>query len=241
MKKIIIVGASSGMGQKLAIKYAELGCKVGIAARREDRLIELQEKYPDNIQYAVIDVQKNDCITELKCLIDKIGGVDLYVHSSGFGSYNIELNEHIETNTVNTNCLGFTNMIGYIFNYFKEKGGGHIAAISSIAGTKGLGAAPSYSASKKFQNTYMEALSQLSNIQKLNIRITDIRPGFVKTDFIGNNNNYPMVMKSDYAAKKIFKAINSNKNISIIDFRYKILVLMWRLMPRSIWIKLKIK
>lgn len=241
MKKVVIIGASSGIGRELAIKYAKIGCKVGIAARREDRLKDIQKEFPNNIEYSIIDVQKNNCNTELESLINKIGGVDLYIHCSGFGSHNVELDEDIEVHTVNTNCLGFTHMIGYIFNHFREKGGGHIAAISSIAGTKGLGAAPSYSASKKYQSTYIEALSQLSNMQKLNIKLTDIRPGFIKTDFIGNDNNYPMVMKSYYAAKKIFKAINSKKNISIIDFRYKILVTLWRLIPRSLWIKLRIK
>ena len=82
------------------------------------------------------------------------------------------------------------------FDYFRKQGGGHLAAISSIAGTKGLGAAAAYSASKRYQNTYLDALAQLSRMQRLDIRITDIRPGFVDTPLL-REGKYPMLMRPE--------------------------------------------
>lgn len=110
--------------------------------------------------------------------------MDLFFLSSGIGSQNPDLKPEIELNTARTNVEGFTRMVTAAFNHFKTQGGGHIAVISSIAGTKGLGIAPAYSATKRFQNTYIEALAQLSRMQHLNIHFTDIRPGFVATDLL---------------------------------------------------------
>ena len=100
------------------------------------------------------------------------------------GYQNRNLEPEIELNTARTNVEGFIRMVTAAFDYFKKTKKGHIAVISSIAGTKGLGVAPAYSATKRFQNTYIDALAQLARMQHLNIRFTDIRPGFVATDLL---------------------------------------------------------
>jgi len=142
--------------------------------------------------------------------------------------------------TVATNALGFTQMVDAMFCYMAEHGGGHISVISSIAGTKGLGAAPAYSATKAFQNKYIEALEQLATMRKLDIRFTDIRPGFVATPLLAGKS-FPMLMRSDYVARKIVGAINSGRRVATIDWRWRIVVGLWRLIPRCIWRRLDIK
>ena len=123
----------------------------------------------------------------------------------------------------------------------KQHGGGHLAVISSIAGTKGLGIAPAYSATKRFQNTYIDALEQLSHLQKLNIRFTDIRPGFVATALLGDGKHYPMLMKADKVGQAITRALNRKRRTVIIDGRYRVLVFFWRLIPRRLWKRLPVK
>jgi len=113
--------------------------------------------------------------------------------------------------------------------------------ISSIAGTKGLGIAPAYSATKRFQNTYIDALEQLSGMQKLNIRFTDIRPGFVATNLLNDGKNYPMLMQTEKVAKLIVKALNRKKRVAVIDWKYSILVFFWKLIPRCIWKRMNVK
>ena len=126
------------------------------------------------------------------------------------------------------------------FDYFKKTKNGHIAVISSIAGTKGLGVAPAYSATKRFQNTYIDALAQLARMQHLNIRFTDIRPGFVATDLL-RNGKYPMLMHADKVAEYIVRALKHKKRVTVIDGRYRLLVFFWRMIPRWLWERLPIK
>lgn len=240
MKRIIIIGATSGIGLETAKCYIKKGWKVGIAGRRVELLEELQKIADEQVEYERIDVTSVESVESLKRLIEKTGGMDVFLLSSGVGSQNSRLDPEIELNTVRTNTEGFTRMVTTAFNYFKEQGNGHIAVISSIAGTKGIGIAPSYSATKRFQNTYMEALAQLAYLEKLNISFTDIRPGFVETDLL-KDRAYPLLMQADKVASKIVKAIDKKKRISIIDNRYKVLVFFWRLIPGWMWRRLPIR
>ncbi len=216
------------------------GCRLGVAARREDRLQLLKQLAPDRVVTATIDVTAEGAEQRLRALIDELGGMDLFFYASGIGKQNRTLTPEIELNTVNTNGMGFTRMIGEAYRYFADRGEGHIAAISSIAGTKGLGPAPSYSATKAMQNVYLQALEQQANARGLKIRFTDIRPGFVDTALLNGDFHYPMMLKPEKVARQIVRAINSKRHIKVIDWRYAILTALWRRLPRPLWRHLKL-
>lgn len=248
MKRAVIMGATSGIGKDVATLLTNQGWQVAVAGRRETLLVQLESEHENIVCHKQIDVNQNDAPQLLEELIASLGGMDLYFHSSGIGWQNTELDEEKELKTVTTNCLGFTRMVDAAFNWYaKRPNDGHksghcrrIACITSIAGTKGLGAAPAYSATKRFQSNYLEALAQLSSIRHSHIKILEIRPGFVATDLIANAD-YPMQMKSMYVAEKIVSAINHNKTVATIDWKYSVLVALWRLIPRCLWTRLKIK
>jgi len=240
MKKIIIIGATSGIGLEVAKCYINAGWRVGIAGRREDLLKRLQETAPEQVVSQVIDVTKEDAPTNLSHLIESLGGMDVFLLSSGIGKQNHALNPDIELNTMRTNGEGFVRMVTTAYDYFAKHGSGHIAVISSIAGTKGLGSAPAYSATKAFQNTYIDALAQLANMNKQKISFTDIRPGFVATDLL-TSGSYPMLMDAAKVGKTIFKALKKKKRIVVIDARYRFIVFVWRLIPRWLWERMPIK
>lgn len=240
MKRIIIVGATSGIGLEIAKCYIRQGWLLGIAGRREEALKELQQSAPDQVKYKKIDVTDENADQELKLLIEQTGGMDVFLLSSGIGSQNSALDSAIELNTLKTNVEGFTRMLTSVYAYFSTTKKGHIAIISSVAGTRGLGVAPAYSASKRFQSHYLDALAQLSRLNKQDIRFTDIRPGFVATDLL-KARKYPLLMQTDYVAFKIVKAIEKKKRVVIIDYRYRILVFLWRFIPQWIWERLPIK
>jgi short-subunit dehydrogenase len=240
MKRAVIIGASSGMGMEVAKLLLAEGYHLGIAARREDRLQALKQQAPHRVVTAVIDVTAEDATHRLRALIDQLDGMDLFFYSSGIGKQNRTLTPEIELNTVNTNGMGFTRMIGEAYRYFAERGQGHIVAITSIAGTKGLGPAPSYSATKALQNVYLQSLEQQANARGLNIRFTDIRPGFVDTDLLSGDFRYPLMLKPDKVARQIVKAIHNKRHIVVIDWKYAILTALWRRIPRPIWRHLKI-
>ena len=240
MKRAVIIGASSGIGQEVAKLLLAEGYRLGIAARRENRLLELKQQAPDRVVVQTIDVTADDAPERLRGLIDHLGGMDLFFYASGVGKQNRTLTPDIELNTVNTNGMGFTRMIGEAYRYFAERGEGHIAAISSIAGVKGLGPAPSYSATKAMQNVYLQALEQQANARGLKIRFTDIRPGFVDTDLLNGDFHYPMMLKPDKVAREIVKAIKNKRHIKVIDWRYAVLTALWRRVPRCLWRHLKL-
>ena len=236
-RKIIIIGATSGIGYEITQLYRKQGWRIGIAGRRTELLAKIRSEAPDQIETAQIDITCQDAPNKLAELIDKVGGMDVFLLSSGIGSQNRDLNPDIELSTVQTNTVGFTRMVVAAYDYFKRQGGGQLAVISSIAGTKGLGAAPS--ATKRYQNTYIEALDQLARMEKLPIVFTDIRPGFVKTDLL-KNDKYPMLMSPQYVARKIVKAIERKKRHSVIDWKYAVLVFLWKLIPNVVWRRLPI-
>ncbi len=239
-KRAIVIGASSGMGREVARLLARDGWTVGAAARRGDKLAELKAEHPDRITTATIDVTSEDAPAKLTELIEAIGGMELYFHASGSGHQNPGLDPAIELDTVELNAKGFTRMVDAAFGHMAGHGGGHIAVISSIAGTKGLGSAPSYSATKAFQATYIEALEQLARIRRLPITFTDIRPGFVDTALLAGPDRYPMLMRPGRVAESILRALTRRRHVRIIDWRYRVLVFFWRMIPRGLWTKLRI-
>ena len=234
-KNAIIVGASSGIGMEVAKVLLSDGWRLGIAARREDKLQELKAMAPERIKVMKIDVTQSDAGERLLCLIDELGGMDLYFHASGIGRQNRKLEADIELRTMETNAVGFTRMIGTAYRYFAQRGEGHIAAITSIAGTKGLGPAPAYSATKALQATYLQALEQQSRQSGLHIRFTDIRPGFVDTALLNGDFKYPMLLQPAAVARDIVGSIYKRRHVRIIDLRYRILTFFWRLIPNWLW------
>ena len=239
----IVVGATSGIGYEVAQVLAKRGWRVGVAGRREDILAKMSAETDGIVAYEVIDVTSPDAVDGMHNLIDKLGGMDLYFHSSGIGYQNIELDAYKELRTIETNCLGMARLAGEAFRYFEQhpKIEGHIAVISSIARTKGLGAAPAYSASKRFTSHYLESLCQLTAIRNIrNIHISDIRPGFVKTPMI-EGSNFPMQLDVRKVAVSIVNGLERRKPVITVNWFYRLLVLFWQMTPRFMWIRMKIK
>ena len=239
--RIIIMGASSGIGYELASRYLEAGWRVGMAARHTDSLSELSRRHPGLATYAAIDVTAEDAPMRLRQLITDCGGMDIYLHVSGIGWQNMTLDAEKELSTAETNAVGFVRCVGEAYRYFAENGRGHLAAVTSIAGTKGLGAAPAYSASKAFATTYLQALEQQARIRRLNIHFTDLRPGFVCTNLLGDGKHYPMLMDTKSVAKAIMRAIRHRRHVAVIDWRYRILTTLWRWIPNCVWRRMRIK
>ncbi|MDO4703567.1 SDR family oxidoreductase [Tannerella sp.] len=240
MKRAIVIGATSGIGLEVAKLLLARGWALGVAGRREAELERLRTLAPERVTTQMLDVTRDDAPERLHRLIEAMGGMELFFLSSGVGRQNTTLQEDIELWTAATNVSGFIRMVTAAYRYFHDNGGGHIAVISSIAGTKGLGSAPAYSASKRFQNTYIDALAQLTHLKQDNLIFTDIRPGFVDTAILDKQKKYPMLMRPEVVARHIVRAIEKRKRVVVIDWRYRLLVFFLRLVPQRIWERLKI-
>lgn len=240
-QKVIIIGATSGIGLAAARLLRSEGAKLGVAGRRVDRLAAFAAEEGAAVAYKALDVTEPSAPKKMEELAEELGGVDLIMLVAGIGSQNMGLNPEIELQTAVTNVVGFTRMIDAAFAYFKARGGGHIAIVSSIAGTKGLGAAPAYSATKRYQNTYVQCLAQLSTMTAgRSVTFTDIRPGFVDTALL-KGGKYPLLMKPENVARIAVRAIRKKKRVVVIDWRYRLLVWGWKLIPDFLWERLTIK
>lgn len=238
MKKIIIIGASSGMGMRIATDFARAGWRVGVAARRLDRLETIKELYPDRVACSAIDVTAQDAVEKFEDLIEMIDGMDILLYAAGCGWSNPDLDEAKDMATIDVNINGFTRIVNAAYRYFKATANvsrGRIAVITSIAGVKGLGVSAAYSATKRYQWTYLQALDQLAHMQHVNVSITDIRPGFVDTDLLDKKRSYPMLMSVDYVAPRIERAIMKRRRVAVIDSRWLIVSGLWRAIPNSLW------
>ena len=236
MKKIVIMGASSGIGYACAEALAKRGVKVGVAARHTKPLEELRRKYPDQVEYARIDVTKPAAVGQMEALIQKLGGMDIYFHVAGIGYENTSLDPEAEVDIFNTNTVGFVRCISAAYRYFRNNHiRGHIAAVTSVAGTNGLARLSAYSASKAAGQKWLVALEQLSNDSDAGITFSDIRPGWVRTPLLVPGNKYPMTMSLEYAVPRILKAIVRRQRVAVIDWRWNIVVGLWRMIPNILW------
>lgn len=239
MSTILIVGASSGLGLEVAKIYIAQGHNVCLAARRQEPLAELVALAPERVSAAFLDVTASDAEQRMDELL-RSSNPDVLFYSSGVGSQNRQLKADIEARTFATNAMGFGLMLGCAFRFFAERGKGHIAAITSIAGTKGLGPSPAYSATKAFGSTYLEALAQLAHIRGVELHVTELRAGFVSTPLLGDKPTYPMLLDAADVARKMVRAVERRKAVVIIDWRWSIVTALWRLIPRFIWRRLKL-
>lgn len=242
MRTAVIIGATSGIGRALAVRMASEGWKVGAAGRREDRLQALAAQFPEGtILTQVLDVTKPDAPAALDALLAKTGAPDIFVHVSGVGHQNRALEESIEVQTMDTNCTGMVRMVTHFVNYAKTCGAynashkAQIGVVTSVSAVTGMGTAASYSSSKKMQATYLTALSQLARMEKLPVRFSDIRPGFVDTDILDKSKKYPMLITAEKSAGYIMRGLMRKRRMIIFDWRFRIITGFWRLVPRPLW------
>lgn len=236
------MGASSGIGFKVAEMLASRGVCVGLAARHTETLGQLRDRWPDRVKTASIDITRSDAPERMAGLIKELGGMDIYLHIAGIGYENLALDPEKEVAVMQTNACGFARMTSAAYRYFRDNGKrGQIAGITSVAGTNGIGRLSAYSASKACSQTYMRALEQLAHGEEADIAFTDIRPGWTKTPLLASGVKYPLEMDVDYVARRVIRAIVRKERVCVIDWRWNIVVGLWRLIPNALWVRMPMK
>ena len=238
MKKVIIIGSTSGIGKGLAECFAANNYKVGITGRRKELLLELKDENPDAYLTKVIDVTDTpSSIQQLEELTNELGGLDLLVISSGIGEINEALDFEIEKQTIDTNIIGFTSIADWTLNYFEKQQSGHLVVISSIGGIRGSSQAPAYNASKAYQINYTEGLRQKAAKLKMPIFITDIRPGLVDTKMAKGEGLF-WVMPLEKAVNQMYNTIIRKKKVVYVTKRWRLIAFVLKILPRGIYDKM---
>jgi len=238
MKKAIIIGASSGIGRELANILSKDNYILGLAARRDELLIQLQKELDTDSYVKHIDISKqDDAMRQLIELINEMKDIDLIIITSGTGHINNELNWNKEKETIDVNVIGVTAMINISLKYFMTKNSGHLVVISSVASLRGSRTAPAYNASKSYISNYLEGIRCKFKKNKTNIFITDIRPGLVDTEMAKGDGLF-WVQPTRKAAQQIYNKIKRKKDIAYITKRWGIVALIVKHIPDWIYYKL---
>ena len=235
---IVIIGATSGIGKALFVKYANANNRIGIVGRRTHLLDELSQQHPSKAIASKADVTNLKEIEQaINTLRKEFGHFDLVIMCSGVGDINATLDYAIERPAINTNVVGWTFVIDRLYGIFEQQGYGHLVAITSAGGLRGEPAAPAYSATKAYQINYMEAIRKKAFRNGGRITVTDVRPGLVDTAMAKGEGLF-WVMPVEKVASQIIAAISKKKSKVYVTKRWHILAIIYRNLPFYIFKRL---
>ena len=236
--KIVLIGATTGIGRSIAELYASLGHELVITGRRIASLQEIKDKFPSvKIHVLEMDVaQTDDARAKMEDSVELLNGIDLVIINAGVGFQKATYQQ--EMNTVDINVRGFTALAQWSYKYFAQKGSGHLVGVSSLASQTGSAYSPEYHASKAYMANYMSGLRMRSAKYIPNVYVTDIRPGYVDTPMTKQNKGMFWVATPEKAAQQIVDAIAARKKVAYITKRYNIIAFLLNLLPEWLIAKL---
>jgi short-subunit dehydrogenase len=232
---IVIIGATSGIGKALFVKYANEDNRIGIVGRRANLLDDLSRKYPSKTISAKADITNLEEVDRaINALHKEMEYIDLAILCSGIGDINAKLDYAIERSTIDTNVVGWSFVIDLFYHIFEQQGHGHLVAITSVGGLRGEPMAPAYSATKAYQINYMEALRKKAYKSGIQIVVTDIRPGLVDTAMAKGEGLF-WVMPVEKVASQIIAVIHKKKSKAYVTKRWHLLAIINRSVPYIIF------
>jgi short-subunit dehydrogenase len=231
----IIIGASSGIGEALALELNSHGYSLGLASRRTELLQELASKLKHRAHIRELDLANPDAAAiSLRQLIDEMKDVELIVISAGTGFNNPKLEWGPELNTISVNVTGFARIVNVIVEYFEQRGSGHLAAITSICAIRGHGDAPAYGASKAFMSNYLGSIRHRFRGKNLPIYVTEICPGYVDTAMAQGTSLF-WVASVQTAAKQIVRALKARRGHVYVTKRWRLIAWLLRVTPYALY------
>lgn len=235
MKTVLITGASSGLGKSLALTYASNGWRVIACGRSKERLGQLAQQH-DNIQTLSFDVTNK---AEVLKVAEPIKQLDAVVLNAGDCEYiddAVQFDSELFSRVITTNLIA----TGYLLEALVSKlvKGGQLVFVSSSVVYLPFTRAQAYGASKSGLD-YLAAAMRL-DLKPKGIRVTTVRPGFVKTPLTDKNDfSMPFLVEPEDAAKRVYRGLERGK--AVIEFPRRfifILKLIDNLLPKSWWIAL---
>ena len=229
-KVLFLTGASSGIGEALAIALAKKGATIGLLARREAELRDLAsrcETAGGTARVFAADVTDAAAIqSAADALRNEFGRIDILIANAGIGGNNSEtrsLQPEAVKKVIDINLLGAVNAVHAVLPDMLEKKSGQLVAISSLAGFRGLPKSAAYSASKAGMTAFFESVRL--DVQHKGVAVTIIQPGFIKTPLTaGRHNKMPFLMELDDAIPLFLKAIEKKKKFAAFPWQLATIV-----------------
>lgn len=240
----MLTGASSGIGEALAIVMANRGAILGLIARREDLLNNLKQKIEQNggtARYFVCDVTDKDKLFEAaESLRNEFGKIDIMIANAGIGGNNKEtrnLEADAVAKVININLIGAVNSVAAVLPPMLEKKSGQLVAISSLAGIRGLPKSAAYSASKAGMTAFFESVRL--DVQNKGVAVTIIQPGFIRTPLTsGRANKMPFLMELEDSVPLFLDTIENQKKFAAFPWQLAAFVRLGRFFPAWLYDKI---
>ncbi|MEX2351600.1 MAG: SDR family NAD(P)-dependent oxidoreductase [Balneolaceae bacterium] len=233
--RIIIIGATSGIGAALAREAHSYGMIVGATGRRTEQLKSLKNELKQNICIRTMDVtSSNDARAGLLELAEEMGGVDIVVLNAGVSDIGTDDSGQAEQRVIDVNVSGFIQLFRASWDYFERQGHGQIVGISSVASLLGYGGAAAYNASKAFISNYMQGYRQKARASGAELFITDIRPGYVYSEMTDGQKGMFWVANRETAAKQILNSILKRKSRAYVTRRWNLVAWLIKGVPDKI-------
>jgi short-subunit dehydrogenase len=239
-KVVFLTGASSGIGEALALAMAERGAALGLLARREELLKELAgkcERFGVEAKYYAVDVTDAQAVAvAAESLRKEFGRIDVLIANAGIGGNNAEtrnLNAEAVAKVININLLGAVNAVAAVLPSMLENKSGQLVAISSLAGIRGLPKSAAYSASKAGMTAFFESVRL--DVQNEGVAVTIIQPGFIKTPLTsGRASKMPFLMELEDSIPHFLNAIEQRKKFAAFPWQLASFVRLAKIFP--VWL-----
>ncbi|MEC7938085.1 MAG: SDR family NAD(P)-dependent oxidoreductase [Pseudomonadota bacterium] len=230
MKKAIIVGASSGIGEEMAKQLSEKGYQLGLMARRIELLNTLNDELGGKHVVKQIDLQNfDDAENKMKTMISELKDVEIIILNSGIGTQEYQLDWKYQKQVIDVNVSGLVLMSTVAMDYFINRERGQIVGISSVAAHISSGLALTYCASKAFVSSYLNGLRSRARRSKLPITITTIEPGYVDTPMV--KSEMPWMAPVGKAVSQMVKGIENLEQHIYITKRVRWVVWFIKITP----------
>lgn len=236
-KVVFLTGASSGIGEGLALALSKRGAVLGLFARRKELLDDLADRCRDAGGTARViagDVTDEEAVSQAADdLRSEFGRIDILIANAGIGGNDEETRNYRPASVkkvIDINLLGAVNAVHAVVPQMVERGEGQIVAISSLAGFRGLPKSAAYSASKAGMTAFFESVRL--DVQHKGVSVTIIQPGFIKTPLTsGRANKMPFLMELDDAVPYFLRAIENRKKFAAFPWQLATVVRAGKFMP----------
>lgn len=242
-KVVFLTGASSGIGEALAIDLAKKGAILGLLARREDLLLKIRDKCHltgGTARVFACDVTDEKGVADAaESLRKEFGRIDILICNAGIGgpAHAKDLTNDSVKKIIEVNLMGAVYAVTAVLPQMIEQNSGQLVAISSLAGFRGLPRSASYSASKAAMTNFFESLRL--DLLKTYIDVTIIQPGFILTPLTADRKNkLPFLMKLDEAIPYFIRAIEKKKRFSAFPWQLATVVRLGRIFPAWLYDKI---
>lgn len=237
--KIVITGATSGIGKALALHYAGQGTTLGLTGRRQALLATVTEHCQargTTVLATPIDVRDGSAMRDYaEQFMQQAGGIDLVIANAGMGTPDAlasgDAGPHAEV--IEVNVIGLLNTFLPFIPHMIQQRHGHLVALASVAGFRALPGSTTYAATKAAVRTLMEGYGW--ELRRHGITTTTINPGFVVSEMTANNAfKMPFLLQTDDAARRIARAIHRKRRVYTFPWPMAVLARLLTVIPGSL-------